>query len=202
MSPLRWTCKSTTQLAIELRGRGHRVSQATAWRQLDELSYSMQSNRKTRERADHPDRNAHFEFIDLATLGPPNKGSPFVTNGQEAVRGLWSGVRGEPPRPLLNKDVRGKRVSARGVGAGSARSAPRIPTIATAKSRRKRTPCIGASTVADALHTWACERWRNGLGQRPHVRAESRVYQHQGTGRGPEKNSTPAGEVSRNIGQP
>jgi hypothetical protein len=108
MSPLRWTCKSTTQLAIELRGRGHRVSQATAWRQLDELSYSMQSNRKTRERADHPDRNAHFEFIDLATLGPPNKGSPFVTNGQEAVRGLWSGVRGATPQAPSQQGCSGK----------------------------------------------------------------------------------------------
>src|SRR5438067_2447410 len=28
MSPLRWTCKSTTKLAAELRGRGHVVSQA------------------------------------------------------------------------------------------------------------------------------------------------------------------------------
>jgi transposase len=63
MSPLRWTCKSTTKLAAELRRIGHRVSQATVWRLLDELGYSMQSNRKTREGVDHPDRNAQFEFI-------------------------------------------------------------------------------------------------------------------------------------------
>lgn len=63
MSPLRWTCKSTTKLAEELRASGHTVSQATVWRLLDELGYSMQSNRKTREGSDHPDRNAQFEFI-------------------------------------------------------------------------------------------------------------------------------------------
>ncbi len=63
MSPLRWTCKSTTKLAAQLRAGGHEVSQATVWRLLDELGYSMQSNRKTREGSDHPDRDAQFGFI-------------------------------------------------------------------------------------------------------------------------------------------
>jgi transposase len=63
MSPLRWTCKSTTKLAAELRQMGHVVSQSTVWRLLDELGYSMQSNRKGREGASHPDRNAQFEYI-------------------------------------------------------------------------------------------------------------------------------------------
>lgn len=63
MSPLRWTCKSTTKLATELRAMGHSVSQSTVWRLLYELGYSMQSNQKKREGSDHPDRNAQFEFI-------------------------------------------------------------------------------------------------------------------------------------------
>ena len=63
MSPLRWTCKSTTKLAAELRARGHKVSQVAVWRLLDGLGYSMQSNRKRREGSDHPDRDAQFEFI-------------------------------------------------------------------------------------------------------------------------------------------
>lgn len=60
MSALRWTCKSTTKLAAELQLMGHSVSQATVWRLLDELDYSMQSNRKTREGIAHEDRDAHF----------------------------------------------------------------------------------------------------------------------------------------------
>ncbi len=68
ISPLRWTCKSTTKLAAELRAGGHAISQATVWRLLDELGYSMQSNRKTREGSHHPDRDAQFEFIN-ATAG-------------------------------------------------------------------------------------------------------------------------------------
>src|SRR6266436_312856 len=63
MSPLRWTCKSTPKLASELKAMGHEVSQATVWRLLDELDYSMQSNRKSREVGSHTDRNAQFEFI-------------------------------------------------------------------------------------------------------------------------------------------
>lgn len=62
-SPLRWTCKSTTKLAEELKRSGHRVSQKSVWTLLDSLGYSMQSNRKRFEGADHPDRDAQFHFI-------------------------------------------------------------------------------------------------------------------------------------------
>jgi len=63
MSPLRWTCKSTTKLAGELRRTGHRVSQRSVWSLLSRLGYSMQSNRKTKEGSGHPDRDAQFGFI-------------------------------------------------------------------------------------------------------------------------------------------
>lgn len=79
MSPLRWTCKSTARLAEELRGMGHGVSQATVWRLLDELGYSMQSNRKTREGSDHPDRNAQFEFINATALEFLDQGWPVIS---------------------------------------------------------------------------------------------------------------------------
>jgi len=79
MSPLRWTCKSTTKLAEELRASGHVVSQATVWRLLDELGYSMQSNRKTREGADHPDRNAQFAFINATAREFLERGWPVIS---------------------------------------------------------------------------------------------------------------------------
>jgi hypothetical protein len=63
MSPLRWTCKSTTRLAAELAGKGHRVSQRTVCDLLARLNYSLQSVRKTREGAQHPDRDAQFHYI-------------------------------------------------------------------------------------------------------------------------------------------
>jgi len=63
MSPLRWTCKSTTNLASELARRGHRVSQRTVCDLLAQLNYSLQSVRKTREGGQHPDRDAQFQYI-------------------------------------------------------------------------------------------------------------------------------------------
>jgi len=79
MSPLRWTCKSKAKLAEELRAMGHVVSQATVWRLLDELGYSMQSNRKTREGSDHSDRNAQFEFINATAREFLEQGWPAIS---------------------------------------------------------------------------------------------------------------------------
>ena len=79
MSALRWTCKSTTKLAGELRKKGHRISQATVWRLLDELGYSMQSNRKGREGSDHPDRNEQFEFINASAEEFLGRGWPVIS---------------------------------------------------------------------------------------------------------------------------
>jgi len=62
-SPLRWTCKSTTKLAAELRAMGYQVSQRTVCDLLEQLGYSLQSNRKIREGQSHPDRDAQFLHI-------------------------------------------------------------------------------------------------------------------------------------------
>lgn len=62
-SPLRWTCKSTTKLAAELSRQKHPVSNRTVAALLKQAGYSLQANRKTREGASHPDRNAQFEYL-------------------------------------------------------------------------------------------------------------------------------------------
>jgi len=62
-SPLRWTCKSTYQLAEELQRRGYPVSPRTVAAWLHQMKYSLQSNRKSREVSSHPERNAQFEHI-------------------------------------------------------------------------------------------------------------------------------------------
>jgi transposase len=79
MSPLRWTCKSTPKLAEELKATGHEISQATVWRLLDELGYSMQSNRKSREGGLHADRNAQFEFINASVKDFLARGLPAIS---------------------------------------------------------------------------------------------------------------------------
>jgi hypothetical protein len=69
-SPLRWTCKSTRQLAAALEEQGHVVGRQKVADLLAELGYSLQANRKTKEgSADHPDRDQQFNYInDQATL--------------------------------------------------------------------------------------------------------------------------------------
>ncbi len=78
-SPLRWTCKSTTRLATELTKQGHPVSASTVGRLLRAAGYSLQSNRKTQEGADHPDRNAQFEYIQATVLDCQQGGQPVIS---------------------------------------------------------------------------------------------------------------------------
>jgi hypothetical protein len=63
-SSLRWSSKSTSKLAQELCSQGHKVSQKTVYRLLDEQEYSLKSNRKRLEGSkDNPDRDGQFNLI-------------------------------------------------------------------------------------------------------------------------------------------
>ncbi|HMB03210.1 MAG TPA: ISAzo13 family transposase, partial [Isosphaeraceae bacterium] len=63
MSPLRWTCKSTRQLAEALAQRGFAVSHRVVGELLHHLGYSLQANAKMREGKQSPDRDAQFRYI-------------------------------------------------------------------------------------------------------------------------------------------
>jgi hypothetical protein len=79
MSPLRWTCKSTTRLAEELARQGHSVSQRTICDLLAELHFSLQSPRKTREGAHNPDRDAQFSHIAQTVSAYQAAGDPVIS---------------------------------------------------------------------------------------------------------------------------
>jgi hypothetical protein len=78
-SPLRWTCKSTRNLAVALHARGHKVGDRTIARLLGELGYRLQANRKTKEGATHPDRDAQFQHINEQTKACQQRGQPVVS---------------------------------------------------------------------------------------------------------------------------
>jgi len=78
-SPLRWTCKSTRRLADELTRQNHPVSARTVAKLLLEADYSLQANRKTREGASHPDRNAQFEYINASVQRFLKRGQPVIS---------------------------------------------------------------------------------------------------------------------------
>ena len=107
MSPLRWTLKSTRQLAVALQGMGHQVSSWTVGQLLHRMGYSLQATAKTVEGAQHPDRNAQFEYINRVAGERIGSGEPVVSvdckkkelvNGRKANRGREWQPAGEPDR--------------------------------------------------------------------------------------------------------
>ena len=50
-------------MADELSNKGYKVCQRTVCDLLADLDYSLQSNKKAREGANHPDRDAQFQYI-------------------------------------------------------------------------------------------------------------------------------------------
>ena len=78
-SPLRWICKSTRAIAKQLSRQRHPVSHAKVAQILHDLDYSLQSNRKTEEGQDHPDRDAQFRHINAAVKRCIAQGCPVIS---------------------------------------------------------------------------------------------------------------------------
>jgi hypothetical protein len=78
-SALRWTSKSTTKLAAELTKSGHKVGQRTVCDLLAAEGYSLQSVRKTREGANHPDRDAQFHHLHGQVQTAIEGGQPVIS---------------------------------------------------------------------------------------------------------------------------
>ncbi len=78
-SPLRWTSKSGAKLAEALRGMGHEVVDRTVLRLLKANGFCLQANRKTREGASHPDRDAQFAHISQMAAAAIAAGQPVIS---------------------------------------------------------------------------------------------------------------------------
>ena len=79
MSQLRWTSKSTRTLAEELTRLGHPVSWVTVARCLDDMGYSLQANRKSKEGPQHADRDAQFRYINRQVKALLSTGDPVIS---------------------------------------------------------------------------------------------------------------------------
>jgi hypothetical protein len=120
-SPLRWTCKSTRELAEMLTAQGHPVSDDTVGRLLREQGYRLQRTLKTLEGARHPDRDAQFRYLNEQARAHLGAGQPVVsvdTKKKELVGRFANGgaewqPTGEPeqvnvhdfPDPALGKAI-------------------------------------------------------------------------------------------------
>lgn len=79
MSPLRWTVKSTRNLARELARAGHEVSADTVADLLREEDCSLQANAKTIEGSEHPDRDAQFRCLNEQARDHRDAGQPVIS---------------------------------------------------------------------------------------------------------------------------
>ena len=121
MSPLRWTCKSTRQLAAELAAQGHPASHQTVAVLLVSLRYSLQGTRKTKEGTSHPDRDAQFAYLNGQVQAFQERGQPVIsvdTKKKELVGDFANGGRewqpvGQPEQVRVHDFVdrdRGKAI--------------------------------------------------------------------------------------------
>ncbi|MFV0526114.1 MAG: ISAzo13 family transposase [Acidimicrobiales bacterium] len=106
MSPLRWTLKSTYELARALTEKGFEASAELVRRLLHQSGYSLQAPAKQNEGTQHPDRNAQFEYLNGLVSEYLAAGDPVIsvdTKKKELIGDYANGGRewqpeGEPVR--------------------------------------------------------------------------------------------------------
>jgi hypothetical protein len=79
MSPLRYTTKSAANLAKGLLVKGFRVSATTVRGLLRRAGYRLQATFKTKEGAQHPDRDAQFRYINATAAQFLTAGDPVIS---------------------------------------------------------------------------------------------------------------------------
>ena len=107
---LRWSSKSTRNLAQQLQRQGYSIGDRKVAGLLHQMGYSLQANTKTLEGKQHPDRNAQFEYVNARTKSFLEKGLPVIsvdTKKKELVgnfsnRGQEWQPQGEPQKTLVH----------------------------------------------------------------------------------------------------
>ncbi len=65
MKHLKWTTKSTGNVADELKQKGYKISADTVGRLLKQENYSLKANRKSKENGCSPERDEQFKYINM-----------------------------------------------------------------------------------------------------------------------------------------
>jgi transposase len=102
-SPLRWTCKSTYKLAEQLSSQGYAISHSQVAELLSELKYSLQSNKKTKEGSNHPDRDRQFGHINETVKDFQSRNQPVISVDTKKKENLGEYKNsGREYRPIKN----------------------------------------------------------------------------------------------------
>jgi len=100
-APLLWTSRSLRNLAEALQAMGHSVHHNVVADLLRQLHYSLQSNRKTREGTNNPDRDAQFGYINRKVKAALATSQPVIsvdTKKKELVGDFKNGGRELRPK--------------------------------------------------------------------------------------------------------
>lgn len=79
MSKLKWTCKSTRNIAEILSKKGFDVSNVTVMNILKDQGYSLRSNKKMLPGKNHPDRDAQFRYINKLVNKFSSRNQPIIS---------------------------------------------------------------------------------------------------------------------------
>jgi len=109
MCNLRWTTKSTRNLAEEMGRQGFPTSHTTVAGQLEDMDYSLQAPSKTEQGKNHPDRDAQFRYIAAQVAEHQAAGQPVISidaKKKELVGNYYNGGREYQPKgePVRVKD--------------------------------------------------------------------------------------------------
>jgi len=78
-NPLIWSSKSVRKVNQALKSMGYNISHETVRSCMKQLGYSLQSNKKTKEGGDHPDRDAQFEYINRLAKAFLSSDDPVIS---------------------------------------------------------------------------------------------------------------------------
>ena len=101
MSLLRWTLKSTYELAAELQTRNYQVSAELVRRLLHKAGYSLQAPAKQIEGTKHPDRDGQFKYLNKLADEHVAAGQPVIsvdTKKKELIGNYANGGREWQPK--------------------------------------------------------------------------------------------------------
>jgi hypothetical protein len=115
---LKWTSKSLENIREEFGKSGYKVSATTIGKILrEQLEYSLQGLKKTREGSSHEDRNAQFEYLNCKCREFHERHQPVISVGtkkKELVGDFKNGGREwEPkgqPRKVRSHDFEDKEL--------------------------------------------------------------------------------------------
>jgi hypothetical protein len=168
MSPLRWTCKSTRQLAEALAREGYKASHRAVAEMLKHLGYSLQANSKTiEEGSDHPDRDDQFNYINQQVRGFMRRGLPVIsvdTKKKELIgpylnKGREYRPKGRPERVKVHDFIDKE--------AGKA-----IPYGVYDVAQNVGWVNVGCDHDTAAFAVASIRRWWKGMGQRVYPKAD------------------------------